>query len=77
MPYVEQQDILNASHGGLDIILTYYPQAQECLQSNRKEFKIRESERTASARIKQLTDGNYVVTDFGDDSTPRNGYRSV
>jgi hypothetical protein len=73
MPYVEQQDILNASHGGLDIILTYYPQAQECLNSNRKEFKIRENERTPSARIKQLADGNYVVTDFGDDSTPRNG----
>jgi hypothetical protein len=73
MPSVEQQDILNASHGGLDIILTYYPQAQECLQSNRKEFKIRENERTPSARIKQLADGNYVVTDFGDDSTPRNG----
>ena len=73
MPYIEQQDILNASHGGLDIILSYYPQASECLKSNRKEFKIRENERTASARIKQLPDGNYVVTDFGDDSTPRNG----
>lgn len=73
MPYIEQQDILNASRGGLDIILTYYPQAGACLESNRKEFKIRESERTPSARIKQLSDGNYVVTDFGDDSTPRNG----
>jgi 5S rRNA maturation endonuclease (ribonuclease M5) len=73
MPYVEQQDILNASRGGLDIILTYYPQAEASLQSSRKEFKIRENERTPSARIKQLADGNYVVTDFGDDSTPRNG----
>jgi hypothetical protein len=73
MPYIDQQDILNASHGGLDIILSYYPQANDSLKSNRKEFKIRENERTASARIKQLTDGNWVVTDFGDDSTPRNG----
>jgi hypothetical protein len=73
MPFVDQQDILNASRGGLDIILTYYPQAAACLESNRKEFKIRESERTPSARIKQATDGNYLVTDFGDDSTPRNG----
>lgn len=73
MPYVDQQDILNASRGGLDIILTYYPQAGACLESNRKEFKIRENERTPSARIKQLDGGNWIVTDFGDDSTPRNG----
>jgi hypothetical protein len=72
MPYIEQQDILNASHGGLDIILTYYPQANDSLKTNRKEFKIRE-EKTPSARLKQLTDGNWVVTDFGDDGTPRNG----
>jgi hypothetical protein len=72
VPYIEQQDILNASHGGLDIILTYYPQANDSLKTNRKEFKIRD-EKTPSARLKQLTDGNWVVTDFGDDGTPRNG----
>jgi len=71
MPYIEQQDILNATHGGLDIILSYYPQANDSLKSNRKEFKIRE-EKTASARLKQLSDGNWIVTDFGDDATPRN-----
>lgn len=72
MPYVEQQDILDKTQGGLDIILSYYPQASECLKSNRKEFKIRENERTPSARLKQLNDGNWVVTDFGDDAVPRN-----
>ncbi|HNX37500.1 MAG TPA: hypothetical protein PL124_05460 [Candidatus Cloacimonadota bacterium] len=71
MPYIDQQEILNASHGGLDIILSYYPQANDSLKTNRKEFKIRD-ERTPSARLKQLADGNWVVTDFGDDGTPRN-----
>jgi hypothetical protein len=73
MPFIEQQEILNKTNGGLDIILTCYPQASEALKSNRKEFKIRENERTPSAKLKQLQDGNWVVTDFGDDSTPRNG----
>jgi len=72
MAYVEQQEILNATHGGLDIILSYYPQAADTLKTARKEFRIRD-ERTPSARLKQLADGNWVVTDFGDDGVPRNG----
>lgn len=71
MAYIQQQDILSATNGGLDILLTYYPQAADALKSARREFKIRE-ERTPSARLKQLDDGNWVVTDFGDDSVPRN-----
>jgi hypothetical protein len=73
MPYIDQQEILSKTQGGLNIILHYYPQATDALKNNRKEFKIRESERTPSARLKQLPDGNWVVTDFGDDMTPRNG----
>ena len=70
--FIDQQDLLSATNGGLDIILKCYPQASKALSSARKEFKIRE-ENTASARLKQLPDGNYVVTDFGDDQVPRNG----
>ncbi|MFA6400910.1 MAG: hypothetical protein WCX31_04685 [Salinivirgaceae bacterium] len=70
--YVEQQTILDATNGGLEIIIHYYPQAREAHAGSRKEFKIRD-ERSASARLKQLPDKNWVVTDFGDDSTPRNG----
>ena len=70
--YVEQQSILDATNGGLNIIIHYYPQADKALSSARKEFKVRD-EKTPSARLKKLQDGNYVVTDFGDDSTPRNG----
>jgi len=36
------------------------------------KFSIRE-EKTPSAALKQLKDGNWVVTDFGGDQTPRNG----
>jgi hypothetical protein len=70
--FIEQSDVLSATQGGLDIILHYYPQASQALSTPRKEFKIRE-EKTPSARLKQATDGNWLVTDFGDDSTPRNG----
>jgi hypothetical protein len=60
------EQILQQTNGGLDIILNYYPNAKEG-----KNFKLRE-ERTASASIKKLEDGNFVVTDFGFDSVPRN-----
>ena len=73
MAYIEASEIMSRTGGGLEIILSYYPQAREALSSSRKEFKLRDNERTPSARLKQLADGNWVVTDFGDDSTPRNG----
>lgn len=61
-----QFKILEASNQGLDIILNYYPNAREG-----KNFKIRD-ERTASASLKRHPDGAWLVTDFGDDSQPRN-----
>lgn len=62
-----QNKILDLTNGGLDIILNYYPNAREG-----RNFKIR-NERTASTSLKRLEGGIYVVTDFGDDSKPRNG----
>lgn len=73
MAFIKQEDILRATNGGLDIILSYYPQANAALSNERKEFKIRTNERTPSARLKQLKEGTWVVTDFGDDQVPRNG----
>lgn len=70
--FVEQQDILDATNGGLDIILFYYPQARQALETREKRFKIRD-EKTPSASLKQVKDGNWLVTDFGDDQVPRNG----
>ena len=70
--YVEEQSILDTTHGGLDIIVYYYPQARQALETREKRFRIRD-ERTPSASLKQVEDGNWLVTDFGDDQIPRNG----
>lgn len=60
------QQILDATNGGLDIILELFPQANE-----RKAFRLRD-EKTPSANLKKLQDGNYVVTDFGGAQKPKN-----
>ncbi len=62
-----KQKILDATHGGLDIILSYYPQARECIDG-KKKFKMRASERTPSASLKEYN-GVWRVTDFGDGGT--------
>jgi hypothetical protein len=38
-----------------------------------RQFKLRESEKTASASLKLLENGVWVVTDFCGDAIPRNG----
>lgn len=58
------QRIFDATNGGLDIILDYYPQAEAASLKKGVKFKIRESERTASASLR-LKDGKWRVTDFG------------
>ncbi|MFY0628660.1 MAG: hypothetical protein JXR07_20370 [Reichenbachiella sp.] len=68
--FVDQQRILDSTNGGLDIILSYYPQAQTCVDNKRK-FKTRD-EKSASTTLKKLADGTYVVTDFGNDQKTRN-----
>lgn len=67
---------MQATNQGLDIILKYYPQASGCVNNNKK-FKMRGDEKTASANVKRLPDGVYVVTDFGNDSKPRNAIEVV
>lgn len=74
--YISQEKIWQATNNGLDIILKYYPQASGCINNNKK-FKMRGDEKTASANVKQLPDGMYVVTDFGGDSKSRNGIAVV
>jgi hypothetical protein len=72
MSYVKDTEIFEATNGGLDIILSYYPNAEKAISSN-KQFKLRESEKTASASLKKLANGIWVVTDFGGDQVSRNG----
>jgi hypothetical protein len=66
---IKIEDLYAKTRGGLDIILSYYPQAQECLDS-RKPFRMR-NERTPSAYIKQFGE-IWKVTDFGDDAHAMN-----
>lgn len=73
MQFVEPKDILDATNGGLDIILMLYPQASDSVQRPSRKFKLRENDRTASVSLKKGADGTWLVTDFGGDSTPRNG----
>jgi hypothetical protein len=73
MSYVKYTDILDATNGGLDIIISYYSNAQKVTTKNAKQFKIRESEKTASAALKEGKNGVWRVTDYGGDSIGRNG----
>lgn len=73
MSYIDQEKLLEATNGGLDIILHYYPEAEKSAQAPSRKFKLRANEKTASASLKKLGDGNWVVTDFGGDGVPRNG----
>lgn len=61
---IQVADIYKASHDGLDIILDYYPQAADCVDT-KKKFKRRLDEDDASACIRKYNDC-YKVTDFGD-----------
>ncbi|MEO9474165.1 MAG: hypothetical protein ABJG41_01480 [Cyclobacteriaceae bacterium] len=70
--YIEHTRILEETDGGLRIILDYYPQAEPAVTKKGHKFKLRGTEKTASATLKKLQDGNWVVTDFGGDQVPRN-----
>lgn len=70
--FIEAKQILEATNGGLDIIFQLYPQAVGSEKNNHKKFKTRGDEKTASTSLKQADDGNWLVTDFGGDSKPRN-----
>ncbi len=70
MPYNDGQyklnatEILSKTDGGLQIILSYYPQAAEVASGTKKFFKAHE-EKSASARVTQTNDGTWILTDFG------------
>lgn len=71
MAYIDQAEILNKTNGGLDIILQLYPDVEQIVARKTDKFKLR-PEKTASASLKKLDDGTYVVTDWGADQKPMN-----
>ncbi|MEE1174293.1 MAG: hypothetical protein U0K53_02315 [Paludibacteraceae bacterium] len=70
-----KQAILNATRGGLDVILSYFPEAEACIGTN-KHFKMRPGESDASACIKEIK-GVWYVTDFGAESKAKNCFDIV
>jgi len=76
MAFYDKDQILASTDGGLDILLWIYPDARETVGKANKKFKVRENEKTPSATLKKLNDGNWVVTDFGGDAKPKNGIQA-
>ena len=66
-----KQLILDSTQGGLDVLLSLYPQARDCVDNKNKKFKIRQEEKTPSTIINQK-DGVWYVNDFGDTGHPMN-----
>lgn len=66
-----KQEILNATNGGLDVLLALYPEAKDCVGVRNRKFKMRPEERTASACISEK-DGIWYVKDFGDSDRAMN-----
>jgi hypothetical protein len=66
---LKPDDIYKATNGGLDVILSYYPDAIKSASDPRKPFKIR-SESTPSAFLREK-EGVWRVIDFGDNGHTR------
>jgi hypothetical protein len=65
---ITAEQIYNATRDGLDIILSYFPDAEKCINKPSHKFKLREGEKTASASMKRSNkSGLWIVTDFGDE----------
>lgn len=67
----DTQRIFDATNGGQDIIIHYYPEAAACIGKRGAKFRIR-SEKTPSASMKEMN-GIWIVTDFGGDGKAHNG----
>jgi len=71
MAFIKPEDILSATNGGLDIILSLYPDAAESAHKPNRKFKTRD-DKTASAKLNLAADGTYLVIDFGAEQHSRN-----
>lgn len=49
MRFIDPKDILEATGGGLNIILSYYPQAEKAVKKQGEKFKVRDSEKPKAA----------------------------
>ncbi|SFD47683.1 hypothetical protein [Spirosoma endophyticum] len=70
MNRIDIKDLL-AIDGGLAYIVHRYPDARESETKSSRKFKIR-NEKTASAGLKKMKDGTWIVTDFGEEQKGKN-----
>ena len=70
---IDRQRVMDETRDGLDILLDLYPQAKDCVENNKKQFKMRLNEKTPSATIRKNKAGLWVVHDFGGDDEDLNG----
>lgn len=68
---IDKERLMDETNQGLDILLDLYPQARDCV-NNKKQFKMRSNEKTASATIRKNKAGIWVVHDFGGDDEDLN-----
>lgn len=64
IPYIDKDDILEQTDGGLDVFSAYYPDAAKCKDKKNYHFKQRVGEKTASATC-TLFDNKWYLKDFG------------
>ena len=69
---IDRQRVMDETRQGLDILLDLFPQAKDCVGNKNKQFKMRLSEKTPSATIRQNRAGLWVVHDFGGDDEDLN-----
>lgn len=69
---IDRQRVMDETRQGLDILLDLFPQAKDCVGNKNKQFKMRLSEKTPSATIRQNKAGLWVVHDFGGDDEDLN-----
>ena len=62
--FITIEDIHAKTDGGLDVIVSLFPDALDSVTNPNRKFKMR-GEKTASAKLNRLKDGTYRVVDFG------------
>lgn len=72
MLFVDPEELLRITNGGLDILLELYPDAAQSVHQPNRKFKVRE-EKTASAKLNRHENGTYLVFDHGGDIRNKNG----
>ncbi|MEM8564910.1 MAG: hypothetical protein AAGF85_00520 [Bacteroidota bacterium] len=74
--YLSKEKLFEATDGGLEIIISYYPDAVHVADKKKTHFAIRD-EKTPSASLRRAENGLWYVTDFGGDGKAKNAIEIV